>query len=629
MISESDYTAPNPLEPETELGAADYRALVEQTPDAILVCLQDRIVYVNPAAVKLSGGEGVEPLLGRSLFRLIDPEDHQALRAQVRALLEGTAPGSTLQCQWRRLDGSVADVEIALSSGSWRGRPATQLAVRDMTAREGAEQELLEEESRLRSVLASSRDVAYRRNLLTGYYDYVSPSAAGVLGIEARHLAELPMESLFERVHPDDRDAITATLGSSAPVGEASMEYRFRGDDGRYRWVEDHFVVRRDRDGTPLSWTGMARDITHRKAGERALRDSEERFRTLADLVPDLLWQSDATGYTTWYNRRWMEYTGQSPAEARGWGWVEVIHPEDREPSLGTYKEAVRTGQPFQRENRIRRRDGVYRWFLARAHPLRGEDGTTQVWFGSATDVHEQRTALEMLEGRVEERTREVRELASMLTVAEQQERRRLARLLHDDLQQLLVSIQVRLALARRKAEQEDREGSLGQIERGLDLLDQALTRTRHLSVELRPPLLEEEGLVPAFEWLKVEMGDLHGLRVDLVAEEEADVVSPQMRVLVFQVVRELLFNITKHANTSNASIELRRDGDGAAITVTDEGQGFDPRTLHRPKDNVASGFGIFSARERLRLQGGDLEVRSEPGQGTRVVVHAPGNVSF
>jgi len=158
-------------------------------------------------------------------------------------------------------------------------------------------------------------------------------------------------------------------------------------------------------------------DITGRKEAEEALRESERRFRAVVDLVPDLLWRNDPEGHTEWYNRRWTEYTGQPLEEAKGYGWLEAVHPDDREDLLHEFRASIATGAPLLHEHRIRGVDGAYRWFLARAQPLKDESGRTLQWFGAATDVHEQRVALEALR-ESEERIRAVLEGAPVIVFA-------------------------------------------------------------------------------------------------------------------------------------------------------------------------------------------------------------------
>ncbi|MFP4622625.1 MAG: chemotaxis protein CheB [Gemmatimonadota bacterium] len=365
------------------------------------------------------------------------------------------------------------------------------------------------------------------------------------------------------------------------------------------------------------------RDITERIRSEETLRESEARFRVVADLVPDFLWQADPMGRCVWGNQRWMEYTGQTPDEATDHGWTETIHSEDRAAALEAYEAAIQAGKPYQHEYRVRRADGAYRWFLVRAVPVRDDEGEVREWIGSDTDVHEHHEIMDTLETRVAERTREVRDLAETLSVAEQEERQRLSHLLHDDLQQLLYGIQMKVSLARDHAQREDLEGVVKQTERSLELLDDAITRTRQLTVDLNPPILEGEGLVGAIEWLRTQMRDLHGLTVEIHANAEIDVRPPDLRILLFQITRELLFNVAKHAETDRAVVRVAGEDGRVRIEVADEGKGFDLGVLDSGVPR-RGGLGLFSARERLRMRGGELEIESVPGNGTRVVAYAP-----
>ncbi|WP_225913860.1 ATP-binding protein [Leptolyngbya ohadii] len=141
----------------------------------------------------------------------------------------------------------------------------------------------------------------------------------------------------------------------------------------------------------------QAADLIEQRQAEATLRESEARLQSIANLVPDLLWDSEPSGSTNWYNQRWMEYTGQTFEQAICRGWTNVIHPDDQEGSARHYQEAVEQGIPLQQEHRIRRHDGAYRWFVVKASPLKDESGKVIKMYGAATDIHEQRVALEAL----------------------------------------------------------------------------------------------------------------------------------------------------------------------------------------------------------------------------------------
>lgn len=156
-------------------------------------------------------------------------------------------------------------------------------------------------------------------------------------------------------------------------------------------------------------------DLTARKVAEQALRVSEARFRAVANLVPDLLWESEPDGSTTWYNGRWLEYTGQTTEQALGWGWTDAIHPADRDASAQRYRQAAAAGRSLRQEHRIRRRDGEYRWFAVDTVPVTDERGEIIKMYGAATDVQELHMLNAVLEERVEYRTRRLADLNSEL----------------------------------------------------------------------------------------------------------------------------------------------------------------------------------------------------------------------
>jgi DNA-binding NarL/FixJ family response regulator/signal transduction histidine kinase len=223
--------------------------------------------------------------------------------------------------------------------------------------------------------------------------------------------------------------------------------------------------------------------------------------------------------------------------------------------------------------------------------------------------------------GAAEERAEQLRALALQLTQAEQVERRRLAKVLHDHLQQLLVCAKFSLSLLSRKARAKDDEQTMQQLS---ETIDEAIGAARSLTAELSPPLLHEKGLVAGLEWLSRQMMKKHGLKVEVQADGNAEPATEQMRLFLFESVRELLFNIVKHAKVASARVQLNRLGSGQIrITVADEGAGFEPQRLSG-RVGLAGGFGLFSIRERLGYLGGSMEVDSAPGRGSRFTLVAP-----
>ncbi len=220
------------------------------------------------------------------------------------------------------------------------------------------------------------------------------------------------------------------------------------------------------------------------------------------------------------------------------------------------------------------------------------------------------------------ERTRQVRTLASTLTMAEQEERRRISQVLHDDLQQLLYGIQMKMTFVARHAESGNHEKLLDDANQAYEWLADAIEKTRRLTVDLSPPVLKGEGLADALQWLVSLMEDVHDLHVELVAPPSFPIPDEDMRVLLFQLTRELLFNVVKHAGTDRARVELEDEDGNVIIYVTDEGAGF--AMSEDPSDKAWMSSGLSRVRERVALFGGEFTIESAPGRGTRCRLSVP-----
>lgn len=212
--------------------------------------------------------------------------------------------------------------------------------------------------------------------------------------------------------------------------------------------------------------------------------------------------------------------------------------------------------------------------------------------------------------------------LASELTIAEQEERHRISQVLHDDLQQRLFAIRAQLSLLKNADDTEknptDTKLDLDQVQ---GWLSEAITITRNLSINLSPIVLQGEGLTEAVLWLASQMKEQHGLQIEVDAGENLSQLDDHMRVLLFQAVRELLFNVVKHAGTSMATVRLTQENGSGHITVSDSGNGFDAATvMNDPK----TAHGLLIIQDRLGLMGGNMEVYSVPGDGTRVTIKIP-----
>ncbi|HMV56184.1 MAG TPA: PAS domain S-box protein [Nitrospira sp.] len=260
----------------------------------------------------------------------------------------------------------------------------------EIVVRERVELALRESETRFRSV-ANTAPVMIWMSDMTKRCIWFNKAWLEFTG---RTMDDELGEGWMELVHAEDLAQCLQVYESAFDARETfTMEYRLRRRDQEYRWLLDQGCPRLDPDGTFLGYIGSCVDITERRRAEAQLVESEERFRTLADNMSQFAWMADASGWLFWYNRRWYEYTGTTYEEMKGWGWQKVHHPDYLDHVMETWRKAHATGEPWEDTFPLRGKDGMYRWFLSRAVPIRDNSGSITRWFGTNTDITELRNA--------------------------------------------------------------------------------------------------------------------------------------------------------------------------------------------------------------------------------------------
>lgn len=221
-----------------------------------------------------------------------------------------------------------------------------------------------------------------------------SPRTAEILGVSGD--GEVTVQQRHASIHPDDRTRVWSEFNQAVQSGnDLISEYRALRPDGEVRWIASRGAIARDESGAPIRAAGIVVDVTESKLAEAALRESEARFRLMADAVPQIVWITDAEGRTEFFNKQWSDYTGAAyqPTTANEIA-ADHVHPEDTAATMAAFDEARRTGKTFLVEHRIRSSDGAYRWFLVRGEPYRDpESGEITRWFGASVDIHDRKVA--------------------------------------------------------------------------------------------------------------------------------------------------------------------------------------------------------------------------------------------
>jgi PAS domain S-box-containing protein len=424
---------------------------------------------------------------------------------------------------------------------------------------------------------------------------------------------------------------VDAALQGQAVDYETEAKYRHGGT----RWIYAVYTPHRDAEGQIAGFIVMVTDITARKRAEEALRESEMRFRTIADSAPVPIWMNGLHG-CEFVNQAYLEFIGaHRQSEVERYDWARYIHDDDRKAYLALYLDAMRDRAPFDVQCRFRRFDGQYRWMRSVGRPRLTAKGELVGYVGASIDITDIREAQDQLqrwsqelEQAVRVKTSELldsqerlRALAIEVGLAEQRERKRIATELHDHLQQMLVFCKLKLGQGKHRAAV--LPGFADLIKQVDDVLTEALTYSRTLVAELCPPVLREFGLAAALKWLGDHMTQRQ-LRVSVEVDQDDLPIPEEQAVLVFQSVRELLINVAKHSGTKQAGVRMRRDSSGLRIEVCDSGVGFDLGVV-RPRDGAQPlKFGLFSIRERMKAFGGSLEIFTAPGKGTSALLVLP-----
>lgn len=337
-----------------------------------------------------------------------------------------------------------------------------------------------------------------------------------------------------------------------------------------------------------------------RKRIAGALRNSEELFQVMAETAPVMIWMSGMDRGCTHFNEKWLEFTGRFLQDELGDGWMCSVHPEDWQRCLAIYEDAFEACAGFRMEFRLRRFDGQYRWIIDSAAPRFHPDGSFAGFIGSCMDIHDSKDAEQA-----------VRRLTGRLINAQEEERRRIARELHDDISQSLALLVIDLEEAAAIV-----PSTLHQLSnRAVEISK----RVQAISHQLHSSQLELLGLASAVRNGCEEYTQRQHIKVHYKQGELPDGIPADISLCVFRVLQEALRNAAKHSGADRVHVELSGDGDEIRLSVRDDGRGFDPQSAV-----CTEGLGLISMRERLHLHGGCISIRSRPNHGTDLEVRVP-----
>jgi PAS domain S-box-containing protein len=605
---------------------------------------------------------------------------------------------------------------------------------RSAAHRQQAEEKLAASDSRFHALCEQAPLGIYETDA-EGQCVYTNRQWSEISGLSARDSLGLGWKTVL---HPDDRSRLFEGWKTSSRHGTA-WEYRLVNGQGEIRWIRAvHGPINSER-GESTGYVGTLEDVTERKQAEVTLRESEERFRNMADTAPVLIWIAGPDKGCIFFNKVWLEFTGRTMEQEVGNGWTQGVHPEDLARCMATYSAAFDARRHFRMEYRLRRADGEYRWILDDGAPRSAGGDIFAGYIGSCTDITEKKRAeedarkfmslterslefvcmwdlelrpfyvnpaglrlvgldnleaacrvkvqdfffpedqpfitneffpgvlrdghgevdirfrhfktgeaiwmlynvLNILDARgtivgwatvstniterrraeraLQESRQELRALAGRLLLAQEEERKRISRELHDDLSQkvALLAFDTSSLAAAPPPTPEEVKKSLCNLQARISGL---ATDVRQIAHQLHPSILEDLGLAAALRELCEEFSARNAIQATFEQESLTEALPLDIASCLYRVAQEALHNVQKHAHgASQVRLELRTDPGSVHLGIQDDGVG-----LGSEAGSPGQGLGIISMKERVRLVQGNFSIHSEHGNGTTIAVCVP-----
>ena len=553
-------------------------------------------------------GYGEEELMNLTFQEITHPDDLAVDFAEAEKIKAGISGRYSVEKRYVRKDKSVLWVNLLVSPVRDANRQLKHLIaiVEDISNRRKAE----EAQVRLAAVVESSDDAIISKDL-NGIITTWNASAQRIFEFSAEEAVGRSITMIIPPELQDEEKQILKRLRN----GERIEHYETIRVTKSGRKLNMSLTVSplKDSKGRIIGASKVARNITERKRAEEELRESRNQLADALAASRTAMFDWDIQRRRGRWNPELAALYGCNPRgeEITAEEWHTLLHPDDRLRVEAEAEQAIREGAGFQFEFRTIRGDGSMRWILSRGRIVR-ETGRIRM-IGTHTDITERKEAEEVAR---------MRELSGKLLHAQDEERRRIARELHDSAGQIIAALQMNLIPMEVESRKINSEFAAS-IEQSLELLDQLSKELRTVSYLLHPPLLDEAGLSSALRWYVEGFAERSGIEVDFELAPDLGRLGRDMEITVFRIIQESLTNIHRHANSKQAAIRVQRSLDQVSVEVQDHGKGIGESNNGKPGKVVREGVGIQGMRERVRQLGGRFEIHSG-AKGTCVAAIFP-----
>ena len=594
--------------------AAERQAwrLIESTTAGLVIVQAGRLRYVNPALEVLTDYTAAELLAGDAL-RFIHPDQLAAMQQLQAARQRGQTAPLSYETRFITRHGDERWAEVMVTPTQFEDQPALLGTVTDITERRRTAQVLRDSEERFRVVFERS-SVGKSLTAPDGTLLKVNQALAALLGYT---IDELQQANLRDVTHPDDvaetQAVIRGLLANERPTYR--IEKRYFHKDGHIVWADVSTTLVRDSTGAARNLITSIQDITERKRAEAALRASEERFRAIFDQAAVGMAMVALDGRFRLVNQRLCAICGYTPDHLQTLTFQAITHPDDLTADLA-YVDQVLRGDitTYSMEKRYLRADHSIIWINLTVALVRDEAQQPAYFISVIEDI----SARKQAEDQLRHSREQLRALAAHLESVREEERRWIAREIHDELGQTLTGLKMDVTWLARDL-RPDQTAPRAKAQGILNLIDTTIDAMRGLIAQMRPGILDDLGLVAALDWQAQEFQQRTGIecRVELPADDVA--LEPERAVVIFRICQEALTNVTRHAQATQVTIRLTVAEHALTLRVADNGRGIRPNEVDSPQ-----AFGLIGMRERTLLLGGTVSIAPQVQGGTCVTVSIP-----
>ncbi len=603
----------------------EFISAVLDTAGALIVVLdrQGRIVRFNRACEKLTGFS-FKNIRGKCPWEfLLLPEEIPEVKKIFDALRNGVK-SIRFENHWVTQNHTIRRIawsNTILENHKGHAEHIVGIGI-DVTDRRKAEEEVHRLLKHNELILHSAGEGIYGLDE-HGYTTFVNPSAAEMLGYDPQEILGLPMHQTVHHSWPD---------GSPYSL-EVCPIYKALKDGMVHR--SEEILWRKDGTNFPVEYMSTPilgenkeiegavvtfKDITERKLGDEALRESEERFQAFMNYSPAVKFLKDRHGRYVFVNQQFEEELRMPKATCLGKTDQELFPPEVTRMFKEHDAEVLEKGEVLETEETTLGESGQIRFWWVVKFPVYRLDGEVQLG-GVAFDITLRKEVEETLRRReveLQESQELLRALGGALITAQEDERRRISRELHDDMNQRLAVLAFNLQTAQRALPESDpMQDVLQALYEGVSSLSDDV---RHLAYQLHPSILDDLGLEVALRSLVEDFAKWEGIPMAFTAKDVPSSLSPKIASCMYRVTQESLRNVAKHAKASQVEVKLVKDGDGLRLSLADNGKGFDRQEIQSGKH----GLGLVGMQERIRLVQGTYEMTSAPGEGTTITAWVP-----